>query len=444
MLIHRCRLHLQVELLSDIVNDKGDCILDEWKGYSKNKSSRSHKRWPRQTDPGKEAWRAWKRFLEKFYENGNGKLRQHLGSWIKRNEHRTHDFYYDSESAALFRHDDQLWRKHKKTASTRRQMFFNKQDQSTLELILPEAATPINIVGQTNEHWITCLSSTQKYSKAHTRTPSSLIEKMKQTQPNLLETAHLIIDEQDLALILSQATHIETASDGGFDPNTGISSFGWIVAMNKTLIAKGSSPVAAHPELAESFRAEGYGLAAASMFLSILSDHFHVDKSNHIWKFYIDNKAMIQRMHNYQWRGSMSKWNLQSDADITNLAHDYLRNLPAILIHVKSHQDEQRDFEDLPFEAQLNILADAQATQHRDMMESPLTDVTGLQPVLIIDNVSITRDSQKWLLKKAGEVPLMQFYEEKHGWGKARTTTLIGIYNKKRCPRTLRMTNKEY
>jgi hypothetical protein len=83
MLIHRCRLHLQVELLSDIVNDKGDCILEEWKNHSKKKSSRSHKRWPRQADPGKEAWRTWKTFLHKAYENSNGTLRQQLGSFIQ-------------------------------------------------------------------------------------------------------------------------------------------------------------------------------------------------------------------------------------------------------------------------------------------------------------------------------------------------------------------------
>jgi hypothetical protein len=39
MLIHCCRLHLQVETLSDITNDKGNRICDVWKNNGKPKPS---------------------------------------------------------------------------------------------------------------------------------------------------------------------------------------------------------------------------------------------------------------------------------------------------------------------------------------------------------------------------------------------------------------------
>jgi hypothetical protein len=54
----------------------------------------------------------------------------------------------------------------------------------------------------------------------------------------------------------------EAASDGGFNPNTGISSFGLTMVINKQIIARGRGAVQAHPKLAESFRAEGYGLTS--------------------------------------------------------------------------------------------------------------------------------------------------------------------------------------
>lgn len=160
--------------------------------------------------------------------------------------------------------------------------------------------------------------------------------------------------------------------------------------------------MAAHPDLAESFRAEGYGLAAALLFLTSLTKHFKIDKQQHSWKFYLDNKAMIQRMRSYQWKENVPKCNLRSDADITNLADEHLRNFPATLLHVKSHQDAQQDMSALPFNAQLNVLADAQATLQHDLMDMPLTKISGLQPVLVIGNVPITRDSQRWLLQKGG------------------------------------------
>jgi hypothetical protein len=88
----------------------------------------------------------------------------------------------------------------------------------------------------------------------------------KVTSAGLSTKTTLLMEEREIDKILSKPTIIEIASDGGFNPSTGISSFGWVVAMNKTLIAMGRGPAAAHPDLAESFRAEGYGLAAVSWF----------------------------------------------------------------------------------------------------------------------------------------------------------------------------------
>jgi hypothetical protein len=71
---------------------------------------------------------------------------------------------------------------------------------------------------------------------------------------------------------------------------------------------------------------------------------------------------------------------------------------------------------ELPFEAQLNVLVDAQATLQHDLMDAPLTEVRGLQPGLVIGNIPITRDSQKWLLQKASKVPIKQYYGDKYEW----------------------------
>jgi hypothetical protein len=61
------------------------------------------------------------------------------------------------------------------------------------------------------------------------------------------------VDELEIKITLGIPTRIEVALDGGFDPASGISTFGWVIAMNRRLTVKGCGPVAAHPELAESF-----------------------------------------------------------------------------------------------------------------------------------------------------------------------------------------------
>jgi hypothetical protein len=184
------------------------------------------------------------------------------------------------------------------------------------------------------------------------------------------ERISLLVDELEIKEILGNPTQIEVASDGGFDPSTGISSYGWVIAFNRILIAKGRGPAEAHPDLAESFRSEGYGLASVAAFIMAMVTFLNISVDDHIWKFSIDNKAMIQRMESYRVSIQHSKWNLRSDADITNKAHEYLRHIPASIIHVKSHQDEGKDNSLLTFDAQMNIIADAMATQQREHMQN--------------------------------------------------------------------------
>jgi ribonuclease HI len=212
---------------------------------------------------------------------------------------------------------------------------------------------------------------------------------------------------------------VEVETDGGFNPKTGISSYGWIMAVNKTLVAKGRGPAAAHPELAESFRAEGFGIDAALMFLQLLTLHLNIEKDQHSWKFYLDNRAMIQRMESYAHDNKHSKWNLRPDADITNHVSEILETFPATLIHVKSHQDRDTEFDKLSYPAKLNVMADMQALTQHDVMHAPMILSEHLQPTLVLGNIPITRDSQQWILQKAGEVPIQAFYEEKYGWSKA-------------------------
>jgi ribonuclease HI len=417
MLIHRCRLYLQVELLSDITNASGTRILNQWKNDLADKPSTSLKHWPRQRNPGKEAWKIWRNFLRDAFENSNGTLRQPLARWLKQNTGRRHAAYYDDNSKSLFIYDDQLWRKFIKTANTRRQLLF-KKDTSTLELNLPSTATPLDIISETEAHWVTSLSTPHNMTEIQRQQPKHFQEKIAILQNQQKAVINVLLDNYDISEIFEHSARIEVATDGGFNPQTGKSSYGWIVAANKTLIAKGRGPAAAHPELAESFRAEGFGIFAALRFLQELTSHFQIDKEKHTWRFYLDNRAMIQRMESYEQNTRHSKWHLRPDADITNQASEILAIFPASLIHVKSHQDINTDFDKLSYPAQLNVMADLQATTHHDEMTKPMITYEHPYPTLVLGNIPITRDSQKWILRQAGKVPIQHYYKEKYGWTK--------------------------
>jgi hypothetical protein len=182
----------------------------------------------------------------------------------------------------------------------------------------------------------------------------------------------------------------------------------------------GRGPAAAHPQLTESLRAEGYGIASASKFIQQLIQHFHFDLNVHQWTFYVNNKAMIQRMETYEQHVRHSKWNLRADTDITNRAYALQANIQIAYRHVKSHQDDNETYDRLlPLEAQINVLADAQATLQHDLMEEPLIQPKGNFSMLVIDDKYITRDSKKGLMQEVGRVPIHSYYQSKYGWSMA-------------------------
>jgi hypothetical protein len=64
---------------------------------------------------------------------------------------------------------------------------------------------------------------------------------------------NILMDEGKLSEIFTYPSCVETATDGGFNPITGKSSYGCVIAANRILLAKGHGPAVAHPDLAESF-----------------------------------------------------------------------------------------------------------------------------------------------------------------------------------------------
>jgi hypothetical protein len=419
LLLHRCRIYSQVETISDIADATGTQILDCWLDPYQSKPSVSTKSWPRQSDPGKVAWSIWRRTLLRSFTTSNGLLKQHLGQWIQQNEHRRHNAYFDSASDMLIYKGTSSWTSHGIKIRQRRKIYFSRAPNHPVDSV-PKTACPIDILFATEEHIITSRETTLSTQQTTTQRSKPLRLntqwQIEQHDP-LLKSIRLLMDHEEITDKLQQPACIEIASDGGFNPTTGISTYGWAIAIDKILLAMGRGPAASHPALAESFRSEGYGLASVALFLHQLKQQYKFNPDQHTWKIYIDNKSLIQRMASYKNSSTHhSKWHLRPDADITNTAHSLLQPFPAEIIHVKSHQDDQTDFDKLSFAAQLNVLADAQATRQHEEMEEPLLLVLSDHRHLVLGDIFITRDTKQWILTKSGEIPIRQFYKDKYGW----------------------------
>jgi hypothetical protein len=154
MLLHRCILFLQVETISDIANATGTKILDCWLDPNQPKSSESTKTWPRQSNPGKEAWNTWRRTLLRIFTTSNGVLRQRLGQWLQQNEHRRHNAYFNSATEMLICKGNSAWTSHTLQIKHCQKIYFSHTSNNPVESV-PSTACPIDILNTTEEHIIT-------------------------------------------------------------------------------------------------------------------------------------------------------------------------------------------------------------------------------------------------------------------------------------------------
>jgi hypothetical protein len=64
----------------------------------------------------------------------------------------------------------------------------------------------------------------------------------------------------------------------------------------------------------------------------------------------------------------------------------------------------------------MNIMADELATRQCEKMTAPKTYVSTPYKHLIISDMTITRDSQQWILDTASRIPIQQYYNDKYRW----------------------------
>jgi hypothetical protein len=188
-----------------------------------------------------------------------------------------------------------------------------------------------------------------------------------------------------------------------------------VITIGETIVATGKGPAAGHPTLSSAFRAEAYGLWSMAMFLRYMSVHFQCSSTTHKLFIHIDNKAIIGRVERYYEQGVTNKSILFPDSDVTISAFKELKCWQAQLHHVKSHNTSSSDANSLP--EKLNKIADELARDQMHTMKCPHTVVQSPLCILKINEVYITRDTQKSILEVASKAPIQQFLRDKYDWG---------------------------
>jgi hypothetical protein len=404
ILINRCRLYLQVECVSDITDSTGHNIKKSWIYKNESKNSRSTKIWPKQGDPGDQAWKIWRNFIIKALTDSKLKLHQPLGAWITINKHRQYDAYWDVHQKRLIIQNNGQWMAYKLAKEDRRRCYFDRKTSITLNGI--RDLIPMDIIKSTELFYITSRPSTISATSSKT-TPS---------HPKISEDDYFEIMEEEMEIrrLLDNTRLIDSATDGSHDPTTGKMAFGWVIAIGETIVATGKGPAAGHPTQASAFRAEAYGLWSMARYLKSLSDRFQCSISTHKLFIHIDNRALIGRMDRYYEHGISNKSIPFPDSDVTISAFKELKNWQAQLQHVKSHNTSSSTTKSFP--ESLNEIVDGLARNQLGLMMRPHTEVQSPLCILKINKVYITRDTQKSILEAASKAPIQQYLRDKFEW----------------------------
>ena len=153
-------------------------------------------------------------------------------------------------------------------------------------------------------------------------------------------------------------------TDGGRKEGDG--SFAWLIcSTDREKLVCNSGPVDGWNKCQSSYRSELQALSSAFLFLDEYAT-FHEITVQCSFHILADSTGAISAIE--QVRDKIPTRKYPDHADIVSTIADAEQILSkSVCQHVKSHQDDKKDFSDLPFAAQVNVLCDRMATRHMNV-----------------------------------------------------------------------------
>jgi len=192
------------------------------------------------------------------------------------------------------------------------------------------------------------------------------------------------------------------------------SAFSWIISTTTQVLWTGSRTVPGTQRDAYSGRAEGFGLLAALSFLEQYLHHLSVPPASTppLIKGYCNNSGLIQQVNKMHTNKIPNpSWAIKNDYDLHNkIVHTILcLPLPTKLFHIKGHQDNDTQVEDLLYKARLNIECNKQARTNLASFPinvKPNPTLPTSYPHLQIGNQTILRQHLNYIHKNNLLLPI--------------------------------------
>ena len=346
---NKCRLYLQVFMVSDLVTGCGKYLKDNvWNGIRDNHNKSSTTIWPLIPRPSNDMIKTWQSVLRRTLCTVRYKsLDVPLKSWLQIPRYWT--WFLDGDELVSRDYKDVV-RRHAVVGGTPRRKRYNIKGKRTNECISP-TAIPTTIKHHDLYYEVEGTNQVQINSVA----TSTQQDKYKDW---LYVTNEDSDDMTELCNSILQGT-AHAVSDGSYFEHTETGAAAWVLTDSSYSIgSEGTSIVPGIGDIHSSFRSEMTGILAILQKLHDICNSNMLD-TGHI-TLHCDNKTALKVISKWQ----LSKLNpRRRNADLISACIKLRDSLPLKITchHVYAHQDDTVRFQDLSPIAQLNVLVDKRA-----------------------------------------------------------------------------------
>jgi hypothetical protein len=286
--------------------------------------------YPRQERPDNHSWLYWKSGLNQVLLRADKRtLRTELGAW-KHAESYHHKWRWNHSHDRLYRqspHNTNI-RYYTYKATVRRHHQFNNRGIEDDEI--PRDFTPVAPTRTTDaRHRQIPFAQIYPFPRPTIENePETITHMILQLHPSLqtlVRTVERVATDAELLQCIASRQIIRIASDGGAIP--GRASYGWILQIGNTPIAKGKGPTFGDDP--RSFRAEGYGMASALLYLRLLQRQYDFKRERNTTNMLIcDNEGLLIRIEKANsWSYITPNVTLRAEWDVESLILEVLKEL---------------------------------------------------------------------------------------------------------------------
>ena len=413
--VNYCRLYLQVMTISDICNAAGTHLAE---GVRHGKFHPSQSRLAikdcYQERPDEPTWAIWRRMLAIIFDKDD-KLYLPMGRWVSGLPTcRIWPNLWSQLRQRLFQKDtDQEYSEQRQV----RHLVFSV-DSATRVSELPQDIIPVDTTKITDGLCINFKLSgflpPKTDSSGDVQTLRKYFDSLPLHESLLLRNFDIMVDTCfDVCDGIESLDDIILVSDGGALESYG--AFGWVLGtVDGTRLATGHGSVFGLDP--SSFRAEGYGAKAGTLFLYHVFLYCERIMPQGTYTFSCDNLGLLQKLESFrEYQLAAESSCMHPEWDMVNAIHLLQQKFPVLplLIHVKGHQDRNTPFDELPISAQMNVEADSLASRALQEYGSPKKMVPfddTCKVLLDIKGVTVTTNITQAILRSEHLSDLMKYY----------------------------------